>query len=243
MVSLAVAPVRVAVPTQGRKVAVPGVDTNEATPSSSKSWSCTNNRESHWLFRSQMQLINCGCRQWSSHIPVQWLSLPSHHLGFVQMETQWISCHQAPSFSLTMGTASSVSCMLEAMNRELSLLIYLHIEDMEKTSLLAYPPAYSNIYEARRRIQALFVLQISVPLDKGAIAQSSPLGWVRESELDTVTKALHSCRLVDKRQFLDKEHSSTWTFWLYVIRTPSPPHIWISACISRARRFDLPTVQ
>ena len=66
--------------------------------------------------------------------------------------------------------------MLEAMNRELSLLIYLHIEDMEKTSLLAYPPAYSNIYEARRRIQALFVLQISVPLDKGAIAQSSPLG-------------------------------------------------------------------
>lgn len=60
------------------------------------------------------------------------------------METQRVSCHQAPGFSLTMGTASSVSCMLEAMNRELSSLIYLHSENMQKkTCLLAYSPAHS----------------------------------------------------------------------------------------------------
>lgn len=202
-ISLAAAQITVAIPVQGRKLAVPWVDTNEATPSSTESWSCRNNWESNWLFRSQTQLINCGCRQWSWHIPVQWLSLPNCHLSFMQMETQWISCHQAPSFSLTMGTASSVSCMLEAMNRELSSLIYLHIEDMEKTSLLAYSPAYSNICETRRRIWALFVLQISVPLNKGAIAQASLPRWVWDSELATVTKSLRVCRLVDKRQFLD----------------------------------------
>lgn len=116
---------------QGRKVTVPWVDTNEATPSSTKNRSCRNN----WLFRSQTQLIHRGCRQWSWHFPVQWLSLANHHLSFMQMETQRVSCHQAPSFSLTMGTASSVSCMLEAVNRELSSLIHLHIEDMEKNPL------------------------------------------------------------------------------------------------------------
>lgn len=182
-------------------MAVPWVGTNEAAPSSTKSWPCRNNPESDWLFRSQTQLISCGCRQWSRHIPVPWLSLPNHHLRFMQMETQWVSCHQAPSFSLTMGAAASVSCMLEAMNRELSSLIYLHIEDMEKTSLLAYSPAYSQICETRRRIRALFVLQIPVPLEKGAIAQSSILGWVWDSELALVTKALLVCRRVEKRQF------------------------------------------
>lgn len=70
-----------------------------------------------------------------------------------------------------MGTASSVSCMLEAVNRELSSLIYLHIEDMEKNSLLAYFPAYSNICDTRRRIWGCFVLQISVPLNKGCSVQ------------------------------------------------------------------------
>lgn len=174
---------------------------------------------------------------------MQWLSLPNHHLRFMQMETHWISCCQAPSFSLTMGTASSVSCMLEAMNRELSSLIYFHMEEMEKTSLLAYSAAYSNICETRRRIWALFVLQISVPLDKGEIAQSSLLGWQRDSELATVTRALHMCRLVSKRQLLDEACSSRWILWLYVIRTPSPLHIRISTCVSRAWRFDLPTVK
>lgn len=33
--------------------------------------------------------------------------------------------------------------MLEAMNRELSSLIYLHSEDMQNNCLLAYSPAYS----------------------------------------------------------------------------------------------------
>lgn len=93
---------------------------------------------------------------------MQWLSLPSHHLSSVQMEAQWISCHQAPSFSVTMGTAASVSCMLEAMNRELSSLIYLHIEDMEKTPL-AYSAAYSDISESRRRIWALLYIRSQCP--------------------------------------------------------------------------------
>lgn len=121
---------------------------------------------------------NCGCRQ-SWHNPMQWLSLPNHHHSSMQMEAEWISCHQAPSFSVTMGTASSVSCMLEAMNRELSSLIHLHIEDMEKTPL-AYSAAYSNICESRRRMGP-FVHQIPMSLKK-MIAQSSPLGWVWGSE-------------------------------------------------------------
>lgn len=187
----------------GEKGGSPRVGTNEAPPRTLRADRAGITGSLTGFFRSQTQLINCGCRQWSWHILVQWLSLPSHHLSFMQMETQWISCHQAPSFSLTMGTASSVSCMLEAMNRELSSLIYLHIEDMEKTSLLAYSPAYSNICETRRRIWALCVLQTSVPLNKGAIAQSFLLGWVRDRELATVTKALHTSGLVDKRQFLD----------------------------------------
>lgn len=68
--------------------------------------------------------------------------------------------------------------MLEGMNRELSSLIYLHIEDMEKSPLLAYCAAYLNICETRRIMQALFVLQISVPLNQGVIAPSSLLGSV-----------------------------------------------------------------
>lgn len=119
----------------------------------------------------------------------------------MQMETRRASCHLAPGFSLTMGTASSVSCMLEAVNRELSSLIYLHIEDMEKNSLLAYFPAYSNICDTRRRIWGFFVLQISVPLNKGCSVL--PFGIsVRVSDSKKKKTPLRICRLVDKRQFL-----------------------------------------
>lgn len=104
---------------------------------------------------------------------MQWLSLHNHHLSSVQMEAQWISCHQAPSFSVTMGTVSSVSCMLEATNRELSSLIYLHIEDMEKTPL-AYSAAYSNICESRRRIGALLYIRSQCPWIKWLL---NPACW------------------------------------------------------------------
>lgn len=167
-------------------------------------------------------------------------SLPHHHLSSVQMEAQWISCHQAPSFSVTMGTASSVSCMLEAMNRELSSLIYLHIEDMEKAPL-AYSAAYSDISESRRRIWALLYIRSQCPWIKWLL---NPAFWDEcEAQNQLVPGALHFCRVVDEGLFLHWECSALWVLRLSVIRAPSSLHMQISTCISGARRSDLPSVK